>query len=210
MNGAMLQDRIFRGMGMAAWRIGTPHEVFRPTGPRYPLARDNRRLQLQATFSAQDARFSKPAAFGQAAWWGVFDAAYTAPGDYLVGAHGTFFVAAQQPLLPVLCVRANRTVSAGRPVATANGVRGYGGVQLAQAEPLLLGWPASVLGVSGEGGHLLPGDAGQGSATVLLPRLPAVLRPGDLLLDDLGRTMAVTAAEETELGWRLAARQATS
>lgn len=210
MDGVTLQDRISRGMGVAARRTGSEHEVFRPDGPRSPLRRSNRRIRLPASFNAEDAQFAKPAAYGRALWWGVFDAAYTAPGDYLVGAHGTFFIAAQQPLLPVLCVQTNRTISVGRPVGVARGTVGYGGVQLADAAPLLLNWPASVLGVDGGAPGVLPGDGGLGTVTVLLPRLPLALRTGDLVLDDVGRTLVAATVEETALGWRVVARQAGS
>lgn len=210
MDAMTLQDRISRGLGVAARRIGSPHEVFRPSGPLAPLTRDKRLVRLHASFSAEDARFDKPAAYGRAVWWGVFDAAYTQPGDYLVGAHGTFFVAAQQPLLPVLCVQANRTVSVGRPGAPSGGVGGYGGVQPAATAPLLLGWPASVLGVAAGTAGVLPGDGGLGTVTVLLPSLPVALRTGDLIEDDLGRTLVAGLVEETALGWRLVARHAAS
>ena len=210
MDGVTLQDRISRGMGVAARRIGSPYDVFRPQGLRAPLSRDNRRLRLHASFNAEDARFSKPASYGHALWWGVFDAAYTAPADYLVGAHGTFFIAAQQPLLPVLCVLTNRVISLRRPGGPTGGLGGYGGVQLAETAPLVLDWPASVLGVGSGRSGALPGDDGTGTVVVLLPPLPVRVRTGDLVLDDLERTLVVAAAEETALGFRLTARQAAS
>ena len=47
--------------------------------------------------------------------------------------------------------------------------------------------------------------------TVLLPAFPGVvLRPADLMTDDLGRTAVVAAAELTDLGWRLSVKQATT
>ena len=67
-----------------------------------------------------------------------------------------------------------------------------------------------------------PGAAGQielATATtlpqavwsVLLPPLDWLgLLPGDTMTDDLGRAGVVNAAEYTELGWRLAVRQAAS
>ncbi len=210
MHGMMLQDRISRGMGVAARRIGTVHEMFRPVSSTAPLARDNRRLRLHASFSAEDARFGKPAGYGRATWWGVFDAAYTQPGDYLVGAEGSYFVAAQQPLLPVLCVQANRTVSVGRPGAAVTGVGGYGGVQPGAATTLLRDWPASILGVVAGSAGVMPGDGGVGTVTVLLPRLPVQLRTGDLVVDDLDRTFVAGVVEESGLGWRLAVRAASS
>jgi hypothetical protein len=37
-----------------------------------------------------------------------------------------------------------------------------------------------------------------------------VLRPADLMIDDLGRNAIVSAAELTELGWRVSVKQATT
>ena len=47
--------------------------------------------------------------------------------------------------------------------------------------------------------------------TVLLPAIPGViLLPADLMTDDLGRNAVVTAAELTDLGWRITVKQATT
>ena len=67
--------------------------------------------------------------YGDALWCGIFDAAYTHPGDYLVQHDATWFIATQQRLLPVLCVQTNRVISFARPAAqAATGVNTYGGV----------------------------------------------------------------------------------
>ena len=222
MDGAHLQDLIQRGLGRAAVAAGAWCDAFRPKGPHRPLAVENRYLKLPAAFSAPRGWFVHPEGYGQAAWWGVFDAAYTRPGDYIVrpesraGANdgGTWFIAAQQPLLPVLCVRAARVVDVLRPGAEAvPGVGGYGGMTKAESTELLTDWPASVLvaGGSALGPLELPADPSPGSWEVLLPAVPGVvLRPGDLVVDDLGRAAVVGAAELSALGWRLLAKQATT
>ena len=111
-------------------------------------------------------------------------------------------------------MRTNRTVSFLRPAAPAlSGLNTYGGVDRATLLPLMTDWPASVLGAAG--GHHplseLPSDASVPFWSVLLPTTPGVaLRPADLMQDDLGRTAVVSAAELTELGWRVAVRQATT
>jgi hypothetical protein len=145
-------------------------------------------------------------------WYGVFDAAYTRAGDYLVQEAAIWFVASQQRLLPVLCVRTNRVVSFWRAAAPANiGMNSYGGVTTATNAPLLTNWPANVLGTSGSGrpDTGLPSDSSVPYWTVLLPAFPGtIVRPSDLMTDDLGRNAVVAAAELTELGWRIAAKQA--
>ena len=143
---------------------------------------------------------------------GIFDAAYTRPGDYLVQDGAVWFIASQDPLLPVLCVRCNRVVSFSRPVASnTTGVIEYGGITSAPTTSLLTAWPASVLGASGSGEPQadLPSDNTVPFWTVLLAAFPGVIvLPTDLMSDDLGRNATVSAAELTELGWRLTVKQA--
>ncbi len=209
-----LQDRISRALGTAARAIGSTADAFRPSGVADPLAPSNRFLRLPAAFAPASGSFGSPTAYGVALWQGMFDSAYTRPGDYIVQADGTWFIAAQQRLLPPLCVRTSRIVSFARPAAaSASGVNGYGGITRANTTRLLTNWPASVLGFSGGGrpDAGLPGDGAAPFWTVLLPAFASVLlRPADLMTDDLGRTAAVAAAELTELGWRLTVKQATT
>ncbi len=212
--GYLRQDLISRGLGSAARAIGLTTDAMRPTGPALPLDPVNRYLRLPTVFADVDGRFSRPVGYGEALSYGVFDTAYTRPGDYLVRADSVWFIAGQPSLLPALCVRTNRTVSFLRPAAPAlSGLNTYGGADRATLLPLLTGWPASVL-VASAGRHPiseLPGDASVPFWSVLLPAAAGVsLRPADLMQDDLGRTAIVAGAELTELGWRVAVRQVTT
>ena len=97
-----LQDRIHWGMNRAARSIGMPTDAYRPSGPLKPLQPANRFLRLHAAFCNVRGGFERPIEYDHPLWSGIFDAAYTRVGDYLVQPNGTWFVAAQQPLLPVL------------------------------------------------------------------------------------------------------------
>lgn len=214
MDPVRLQDRVHWGLNAAARVLGTSTDAYRPSGISNPIAPGNRFLRLNVAFTAPDGKFSRPNAYGVAMWYGIFDAAYTRPGDYLVQDTSVWFVAAQQWLLPVLCVATNRIVSFWRPAAQSNtGVNDYGGVTTATNTPLLSNWPASVLGAVG-GGRAdagLPVDNSSPNCTVLLPHFPGIiLHPSDLMTDDLNRNAVVTAAELSDLGWRITARQATT
>ncbi len=171
-------------------------------------------MRLRAAFVTRDGKFAHPNAYGDAIWYGVFDAAYTRPGDYLVQADGVWFIASQKRLLPVLCVQTNRIVSFWRPAApSSTGVNTYGGVIAETNTALLTKWPAAVLGVAGRGHSSadLPGDSSIGYWTVLMPFVPGVtLLQSDLMTDDLGRNAVIAAAELSDLGWRVTVRQATT
>ncbi|HEX3350138.1 MAG TPA: hypothetical protein VHS58_18770 [Acetobacteraceae bacterium] len=214
MDGVQLQDLIRRGNGRAAVIAGDWCDAYRPRGVSKPLARINRFIKLPAVFTRPGGRASL--GYGEPVWAGVFDAAYTKPGDYLVraGDNVTWFVAAQEKLLPVVCVRTNRVVGFARPGApSAAGVNSYGGVSAATAVLLCAGWPASVLtsGTRGVDSAQLPADGKPGAWTVLLPTIAGVVfAPGDLMTDDLGRTGVISTAELSALGWRLLVRQTTT
>lgn len=206
-----LQDRIDRGLGTAARHIGAPHDAFRPDGAADPLAPANRFLRLPAAFADENRAFKRPIAYGRATWSGLFDTAYTRPGDYLRGPAGTFFIAAQQPLMPALCVATNRTLSIARPAAPdAAGVNAYGGVLAATQTPILTAWPASVLFAGAGSPGELPGDGNTPTWTILLPPTPSTILGADIITDDQGKTYVTGSAELTGLGWRILAKQSTN
>ena len=214
MRQARLQDRIAWGSNVCARAAGDWADAYRPSGTSDPLTAANRFLRIPALFTGLQGRFVRPLSYGDALAHGIFDYAYTRVGDYLVQDDSIWFIATQDRLLPALCVRANRVVSFTRPMApSATGTNDYGGVTAATVVPLLTAWPASVMGSSG-GGHPsaeLPSDSSVPYWIVLLPAFRGiVLLPSDLMSDDLGRSAVVSAAELTQLGWRLTVKQATT
>lgn len=211
---AQLADRIGWAMNVAARKLGSPADAYRPLGTEDPLRPANRFVRLYASFTSLQASFRQLPGYGNALWHGIFDSSYTRAGDYIVQGSKVWFVAGQDPLLPVLCVRVNRTLSFSRPGAPQNpGANGYAGVTASNSASLLRGWPASVLGMSGSGrpDAGLPTDSSVSYWTVLLPAAAGVvLRASDLMVDDLGRNGVIAAAELTELGWRLTVKQAAN
>jgi hypothetical protein len=201
-------------MNVAARATGITTNAFRPRGASDPLSPRNRYLRLPATFTSPDGHFQKPVGYGDALWLGIFDSAYTRPGDYLVQHDGTWFIASQQRLMASLCVRTTRIVTVTRPAAQTNtGVGAYGGVTSSSVTSLLDNWPAATLMQSKETHALgsLPANGMAASWIVLLPAIDGVtLRTADLLADDLGRNGTVTATELSQFGWRLIVRQATT
>jgi len=204
MDGSALQDRISRGMGVAARRIGMPYIVYRPRSCFAPLSSRNRVIKLFAAFNAGDGLFRRPGRMGDAVWWGIFDAGYTQPGDYMVSSTRTYFVAAQAPLLPVQCVLTNRLLTIKRPAPVIPG--GYSGMVAETAETILDGWPASVVSVSTRISGSLP-ETRFGNWSVLLPVPPLMPEVADVVGDDTGRLFVVGAAEQSAMGVRLSVRE---
>ena len=211
MDAQRAQDAVHRGLGRAARVVGDWCEVFRPDGPELPMASGRMVLRMPAVFSAPDGRFGRPVGHGQVYWHGVFDAAYTRVGDYVRRGDGAvWFIAGQQKLLPMLCVRASRVADVLRGAGPeAPGLAPYGGGVAPVV--VLRGWPVGV--VAGGGGVMsaLPEGLAAGVWTVLLPAVAGVvLAPGDVVRDEMGRSGVVAQAELSELGWRLLVRRAAS
>lgn len=213
MDGATLQNRIYKGYAKAALRIGQLYNQYRPSGSANPLA--TLRGTIYASFNAEDMTYARPNKYGKPTWFAVMDGTQTQVGDYLTGPEGTFFIAAQQLALPILAVECNRTIRIARTTAsTAVGAIGYGGVVDANqidvlgtsnAGALVTGWPASILiGGRADRTKELPADVKNAGWQVLLPAsVPVTIAEADILHDDLNRRYAVYAAEQTDLGWRL-------
>jgi hypothetical protein len=206
MDATQIADRIGRGLGVAARRIGLPHDLYRPAGPLRPLGPEQRVIRLHAAFNAESPGFTRPAGWGKVGRFGVFDTAYTRVGDYLYGPSGTFFIAAQDGLSPPLLVVCNRTLDLARtqPTQPRPGALAAGYAGGLQEQRLLEGWPASVIAAGGSGNGGPQTELRRPGWTVLLPVLPVALRSGDRMTDDFGRTLIVQSAEQTTLGWRLA------
>jgi hypothetical protein len=210
-----LNDRVWRGLGAAARAIGDQVDAFRPTDGGDPLRPSNRFLRLPASFTAPSVGRAAVSRHGDIGWEGVFDAAYTRAGDYLVCNDGqVWFVAAQPSMEPALCVRARRRLSFSRPSGpVVAGANLYGGVVRSTAAQVLLKWPAAmaIAGITGSGALATSNGIPQGTWSILLPPLNWLgLLAGDTMSDDLGRAGVVESAEYTELGWRLQVRQATA
>ncbi len=204
MDGITLQDRINRGMGTAARRIGSIYSVYRPRDVSPPIKPASRIIKLFAAFGAGTQSFKGTLGYGGQTWVGTFDAAYTMPGDYLCGCSATYFIASQKPLLPIQCVRANAIITISR---TANiSTTPYSGFVIESATPILCSWPARlwVLHAATRGA---PPESKFGTWVILLPTLPICPQVEDVITDDMGRSYSIAAAEKSDLGWRFLARQ---
>lgn len=213
MDGATLQSRIYAGYAKASLRIGLTFSQYRPTATTAPITAPYLLRTMLASFNAMDMHYGKPNLYGKPLWYCIADGSLLAVGDYLTGNGSTYFIAAMQPLLPILAVECNRTVTLYRPQQQAGvGAVGYGG-NTAQNETMMAsGFPASVLqGTKGEHGDVkLPGDVRNPWWSALLPNIPGGvrLRSDDVMVDDQGRRYTLSSTEQTDLGWRITAMEA--
>jgi hypothetical protein len=217
-NQAFIQQKIWYGDSKAAQILGASYNFTRPVGT--PVGSGNVPLETNETWSypgtalfsrnvslnAQDMTYKKPNGYGKPLWFGLFDGTGLQPGDYLAGPQGTFFIAAIQPLLPILVVECNRVISLFRPQAqTGIGKQAYGGTTISNQREVVSGVPCSILqGTKGEKSEAqLPGDTRSAWWTILIPSSVCRVLPDDILTDDIGLRYVISSVELTDLGYRL-------
>jgi hypothetical protein len=217
MDAATIQARLYAGYGQAAVRLGGSFDIYRPTGPLYPLSLANKVGETLAVFTVAESgyNFERGASYKDVLFDGLLDGSQTKVGDYLVSeGQGTYFVAAQQPLLPILCVLCNHTlaISAPGPAASFGAQSAYGGTDLADETLVAGGWPASVIfdarGRAAEVG--LPTDLPSPYFVILVPAAWQDIRSSQFVTDEHGRRYTIGASERTALGWRVFAQQAVT
>ena len=161
MEGRKLQDRLYLASGKAARYAGLLAEAYRSTTSSDPLNPQNRFIKLPAVFLPPSGSINNTNTYGQPIWHGLFDGSYTRPGDYIVVGSSTYFIASQEPLMPILCVRTNRTISISRPnQQTLTAANSYGGYTLGASVIQISNFPACVLGENRSGASTtdLPSD----------------------------------------------------
>lgn len=215
MDAATINAKIYAGRGKAALRLGYDCNLFRPTTAANPFS-NGIRTTLKAAFNAGDNSYRSPNLYGDAVWYGDFDARVTLPGDYLVRILDgqIYYVGQMQSLLPIICIDCTRSLRITRQAAaTQFGDIGYSAMQPSGnvdvlGTPATL-WPASILiGPRSQVSIGLPADVKQAGWRILLPlSVPITIRQDDIMTDDLGRRYAVEVAELTDLGWRINANE---
>lgn len=207
-NQALIQAKVWKGYSKAALRLGVNYQFHRPSGGSFPGATT---VNIPVSLNAEDMKYGKPNKYGKATWYALVDGTSLQVGDYFIGAQGTFFIAALQPLLPILVVECNRTISIGRVTPPAGvGAQSYSGITAANSTPYVSGVPCSILqGTKGEKSVVsLPGDTREPWWIMLMPASVGTVKYGDLVIDDLARRYVVSSAELTDLGYRITAMMA--
>ncbi len=128
MDAATIHSKIYQGRAKAALRIGLPCAIHRPSGGD-PLS--SVVATTNVAFNARDPKYRKPSLYTDPVWYGDFDGRLSREGDYIVRAFDgeTWFIAAQQQLLPIALVGCNRSIRLLRqPLTMACGIVGYGGL----------------------------------------------------------------------------------
>lgn len=207
MDAVTLQNRVYYGYTQAALRIGLTFSQYRPTTATNALNAAFKLRTMPASFNALDMKYGKANGYGKPTWYCVADGRILQVGDYLTGNGSTYFIAAMQPILPILAVECNRTVTIYRPQQQPGvGALGYGGNTQTNQAAVVTGFPVSLLlSAKAERNPVnLPGDGRATSNILLLPPIPGgvIIKDDDIVEDDLGTRYLIFDAEKTDLGWR--------
>ncbi len=205
-----------KGYRIAGSKAGTSYAIYRPFNAMNPISILSKVGDVQAAFDARsNFAFGSPNEYGDARWYALHDRSLTRPGDYLVGAGGAYFIAAQQPLLPSFCISCNATVSLRRPIRqSAIGAVAYAGGDPDREVEIMAGWPIALLlkggGAVSDGG--LPGEPSvatlQATIPVISDDISIAPQRADILVDGAGLRYVVRSSEGTDLGFRLTIEQA--
>ena len=208
MDAVKIQARVDRGYGIAAKKVGQLCEIRRPWRAVQPIGAEASLGRIMAFFDP-DYKFQarRPSLYGKPLFGVAIDRTDVRIGDYLLGAHDTWFLAGIEPLLPTMGVKCNVVMAVSRPgPVLVPGRNPYSGRTTATDAPMMAGWPASILigGRTQAGRANLPGDVPDRGAQMLVPWWPGVtMRTSDRVSDDQGRVWNVSEAELTDLGWRV-------
>lgn len=210
MDGATLQAKVYTGYAKAALRLGLSFNHYRSSSAINPISGSYLLGSILMSANINWA-YDKASKYGNAIFQLLLDGNLTQVGDYLIGAKSTFFIAAMQPLLPILGVQCNQVFTIKRPTQpTGVGQVGYGGYQDSTATIIYEGCPACVLeGTKGEANQFnLPNDIRMPWWKILMPYLGGIkLLTGDIITDANGLQYELSSCELTDMGWRLTATQ---
>lgn len=113
MDSALLQSRIYRGLGIAATKIGPAYSLYRSASHLNPIAPANLIGTLNASFNI-GGQYTGQNKANQLYWQIIADGSQLKVGDYLVGP-ATYCVLALDSLLPPIGLRCTQTLSFSRP-----------------------------------------------------------------------------------------------
>ena len=216
MDGATLRAKVWAGYGKAAKRVGFSYQAYRPALTGSPIDPGNLLPPLMASFTvhASGFNFDRPPDHRDTVMHGLFDATGYLPGDYLIGQQGTFFIAGDEPSMPIICIRCSSVVTLSTPSAGAGAACGlgpYSGNNSANEAVFATGWPAAInIAGSGRGRQSagLPMDQGVRTFELFLPPLPqCATRVGMIVTDDLSQRYVVSAIDPSPYGERALMQQ---
>lgn len=203
MDGARIQQRIDRGLAIAARHIGTPYDLYRPIGIDNPLQPSNRIDTLQASFNI-GGKYTGQGKANQL-YWQVIAGGQEAPplviNDYLIG-DATYVVVARDQLLPPIALKCTASLTFSRVTPdTSIGRRSYQ-APVPQV-PYASGIPAAmnIKRESGKPSGDLPADIALRDFYAAFFCLPdGVVQIRDTAVDENGWNYQVTAVSTGLLG----------
>lgn len=205
------------GARLVGKTLGTAYDHYRAAGngSTPPLDAGNRLGSVPVWLTVDPKlKATKAPVTPKPIWYAGLDPSVVVPGDYLVGALGTFFLSTSTLPAPISVIFCNTLATVERPQTAAPGPDFRGGVK---ASPLVVAtqWPAFIaLQTRRNQNELqLPGEVRSQNATLFLPStLPGAILAGDTVHehDKINARYTVQGASLTPGGWQATLIQATA
>ncbi len=212
-SGALVQQKINKGLGIVGSRIGFSYNWYRPGASGGVIQSANLQGSIMAHIAPTPNLVPGPVALNKPDVYAAFDGTEVLGGDYLVGQGVTYFVGAVLPLTNVYhLIYCNEVFTISRAAEQAPGPSFYAGTEQANVI-LATAFPGYLkVGSRREQSELhLPGEVKMGTVTIQLPpSLPCQLLRGDQLstLDTIGTRWSVQGASTSTNGWTVIAAEA--
>lgn len=211
-NFARIQNKIYKGYGKAAERLGSTHAIYRSASAINPIQNPNL-IGNQLISVDQDFTYVKARKYGDPTWqFMAEDGLSLQKFDFMVNSQNTYYIVDIKPverLNPPICVECNTTLTITRPYdALIPGNNPPVSYQIGSAQALYTNCPASLIeGSRGDNQNMkLPTSVRMPLYKILLPFLGNVeLKSGDIIQDAKNIRYALTSIELTGLGYRLQA-----
>ena len=198
MDGVTLQKRIYTGYGKAARNIGTIYNVYRAASPINPIAAGNLVAAIPVAFSAGNS-FEAPVNQKTADRYLWADGQQLRQFDYLVGAYGTFYIGAMQPILPILGIQCNNIISIVRPGYSTSGSIIAANTTIALGLPVFIQLrrievKSPAFGAMDTGTAVTQWDA-------FIPVAQDSIKQHDIITDQAGTRFEIDATDYSEVGY---------
>jgi hypothetical protein len=208
MNGERIQALAFRGLAIAAKKVGTDFKLFRPASMIDPVATGTELLttKVSATTGYDYAKYNLPKKPDLTL---IVDGALIQAGDYLVG-ESIYYIPRIQPLLPIPAIQCNRTVSlehSGYSTGPSGELK-TGGVVYATNLPVFMIAKKDKSSTA----HLIPAASDSQSSmsewvVFINSRTLGEVNKHDVLIDEMGNRYEIVQVSPTDRGAECLARE---
>lgn len=213
-NATLIQQKIYKGYGLAAKRLGYNFDIYRSATAINPLNAGNKIGNILVGID-QKYTYENPIKYGDRTYQALVDGREVRPFDFLVSNNtslddSVYFIASMFPLLPIVIQGCNYVATVTRPKTTTKGFNEnyYSGYTQDNVDVIYQNCPCTMLeSRQGEASPAkLPAGVKQPVWRIYMPYLGNTqINVGDFIENDKQERFSIISNELTDLGWRIIA-----